>query len=122
MTEDLEPPSFQFDRREREREEDRPPPPEERMEEEPIEREVVVRRVDDERDEGRGRGFNQRLLEAIFGDQAVRTLATRAREDLLERVFSAEADRFERPLERLSSPPDAQERLAAALDGVRRAR
>ena len=68
---------------------------------------------------------SQRLLEAIFGDQAVRTLAARAREDLLERVervFSAEADRFERPLERRSSHPDAQERLAAALDGVRRAR
>jgi hypothetical protein len=68
---------------------------------------------------------SQRLLEAIFGDQAVRTLAAQAREDLLARVatiFAAEAERFERPLERLSSPEGAAEGLAGALDAVRRAR
>ena len=65
MTEDLEPPSFQFDRGrgEREREEDRPSPEDQGMEEEPIEREIVVRRVDDERDEGRGRGFRRFIPE-----------------------------------------------------------
>jgi hypothetical protein len=39
----------------------------------------------------------QKLLEAIFGDQAIRTLAARAREDLLTRVtvlLDAEAARF----------------------------
>ena len=63
MIEDLEPPSFQFGRREREREEDRRPPPEERMEEEPIDREIVVRRVDDEGGRERGRGFRRFIPE-----------------------------------------------------------
>ena len=39
----------------------------------------------------------QKVLEAIFGDQAIRTLATRAREDLLNRVnvlLDAEATRY----------------------------
>jgi phosphatidate cytidylyltransferase len=63
VTEDLEPPSFQFGRGEREREEDRRPPPEERMEEEPIDREIVVRRVDDEGDGERGRGFRRFIPE-----------------------------------------------------------
>jgi len=39
----------------------------------------------------------QKVLEAVFGDQAIRTLATRAREDLLSRVnvlLDAEAARF----------------------------
>jgi hypothetical protein len=40
----------------------------------------------------------QKLLEAIFGDQAIRSLAKRAREDLLARVdrlLQADADRFD---------------------------
>jgi len=39
----------------------------------------------------------QKVLEAIFGDQAIRTLATRSREDLLNRVnvlLDAEASRY----------------------------
>jgi phosphatidate cytidylyltransferase len=65
VTEDLEPPSFQFDRGrgEREPEEDRQGAREEGMEEEPIEREIVVRRVDDEREEGRDRGFRRFIPE-----------------------------------------------------------
>ena len=41
--------------------------------------------------------LSQKLLEAVFGDAAVRALAAEARQDLLERVeglLSAEADRF----------------------------
>jgi hypothetical protein len=66
----------------------------------------------------------QRLLEAIFGDQAVRTLAARARDDLLarvERVFTAEARRFEEPLAAALPPAGARERLARALDELERA-
>jgi energy-coupling factor transporter ATP-binding protein EcfA2 len=65
--------------------------------------------------------LSQRLLEAIFGDQAVRTLAARAREDLLARVarlFAAEARRFEAPLEDAVPPAGAGERLAATLRAV----
>ena len=49
----------------------------------------------------------QTVLEAIFGDQAVRTLAAKARADLLARVrtlLDAEADRF------LSRTADARPR------------
>jgi hypothetical protein len=66
----------------------------------------------------------QRLLEAIFGDQAVRTLAARAREDLLrrvERLFAEEARRFETPLAALLPPAGARERLAEALAELERA-
>ena len=59
----------------------------------------------------------QRVLEAIFGDQAVRTLAARARDDLLERVdvlLAQERARFERLLAP-AAPGDERERLAAAL-------
>jgi energy-coupling factor transporter ATP-binding protein EcfA2 len=65
----------------------------------------------------------QRVLEAIFGDQAVRTLAARAREDLLrrvERLFADEARRFEAPLAAVLPPADARERLAGALDELAR--
>ena len=59
----------------------------------------------------------QEVLEAIFGDQAVRTLAAKARADLLDRVrtlLDAEADRF------LSRTADARP-AADAGDGLRRA-
>ncbi len=59
----------------------------------------------------------QKLLEAIFGDQAVRRLAARARADLSERVaalFEAERDRFTALL------PDAAATSAAAA-GLRAA-
>ena len=59
----------------------------------------------------------QAVLQAIFGDQAVRTLAAKARTDLLARVrtlLDAEADRF------LSRTADARP-AADAGDGLRRA-
>jgi hypothetical protein len=67
--------------------------------------------------------IGQKLLEAIFGDQAVRTLAARAREDLLERaeqLLRGDAARFD---ELLDAAPDAESlaRLYGSLDAVRRA-
>ena len=68
--------------------------------------------------------ISQKVLEAIFGDQAVRTLAARAREDLLERaeqLLRADAARFDELLD--ASAPDAESvaRLHGSLDAVRRA-
>jgi hypothetical protein len=66
----------------------------------------------------------QKLLEAIFGDQAVRTLASRAREELVERVdrlLRADAARFEAVLDEAGPDADAFARLHAAADAVRRA-
>jgi energy-coupling factor transporter ATP-binding protein EcfA2 len=66
----------------------------------------------------------QKVLEAIFGDQAVRTLAARAREDLIERVdrlLRADAGRFEALLDAAAPEPDSFARLHAAVDAVRRA-
>ncbi len=60
----------------------------------------------------------QRVLEAIFGDQAVRTLAAQAREDLLVRVrelLAGERARFDRLLAAAAPDPDAAGRLDAAL-------
>jgi hypothetical protein len=65
----------------------------------------------------------QRLLEAIFGDQAVRTLAARAREDLLsrvERLFASEARRFAAPLEAVVPSAGARQRLSEALGELER--
>ena len=68
--------------------------------------------------------IGQKVLEAIFGDQAVRTLAARAREDLLERaeqLLRVDAGRFDELLD--ASAPDAESvaRLHGSLDAVRRA-
>ena len=66
----------------------------------------------------------QKVLEAIFGDQAVRTLAARAREDLIERVdrlLRAEAKRFDVLLDRSAPEADSFARLHAAVDAIRRA-
>jgi phosphatidate cytidylyltransferase len=65
MIEDLDPPSFQFGRGRGEREPEEPPPgePESDYPEEELEPEIVVRRVDDEPDEGRGRGFRRLIPE-----------------------------------------------------------
>ena len=66
----------------------------------------------------------QKVLEAIFGDQAVRTLAARAREDLIERVdrlLRAEAKRFDVLLDRSAPQADSFARLPAAVDAIRRA-
>ncbi|WP_252375217.1 ABC transporter [Nonomuraea sp. KC401] len=54
--------------------------------------------------------LTQKLLEAVFGDQAVRTLTVRAREDLRERVrtlLAEEAARFTAQLEVVEPPADA---------------
>jgi hypothetical protein len=68
--------------------------------------------------------LGQKVLEAIFGDQAVRSLANRAREDLLERVrelLREDSRRFDALLE--AAAPEAQSvaHLHAAATAVRRA-
>jgi energy-coupling factor transporter ATP-binding protein EcfA2 len=66
----------------------------------------------------------QKLLEAIFGDQAVRALATRAREDLVERIerlLREDAARFHGLLDEAAPEADTFARLHAAVDAIRRA-
>jgi hypothetical protein len=61
--------------------------------------------------------LGQKLLEAVFGDQAVRRLAERAREDLDRRVtvlFDAERARFGALLDGLGLDPGAADQLRAA--------
>jgi hypothetical protein len=68
--------------------------------------------------------IGQKVLEAIFGDQAVRTLAARAREDLLERVgrlLREDAARFDALLDAAAPEADSLARLHAALAAVKRA-
>ena len=63
----------------------------------------------------------QKLLEAIFGDQAVRTLAARARKNLdarVEALLGAELLRYLQRLDALGVYPDVPERLAAATDAA----
>jgi hypothetical protein len=67
----------------------------------------------------------QKVLEAVFGDQAVRRLAEQARRDLQERVDSlldAQCARFLEVLERAPVDPDAAERLRALASAVETAR
>lgn len=69
--------------------------------------------------------LSQKVLEAIFGDQAVRALAARARTDLLERVerlLDAEAARFLEPLEAAAPSADDLGLLPEALRAVEAAR
>jgi hypothetical protein len=69
--------------------------------------------------------LGQKVLEAIFGDQAVRTLAARAREDLLERVerlLTAEEARFLAAIEEVAPADDASEELHAAIRSFQNAR
>jgi energy-coupling factor transporter ATP-binding protein EcfA2 len=69
--------------------------------------------------------LSQKVLEAIFGDQAVRSLAARAREDLLarvERLLEGEAARFEDLLDRVTPPPEGADALREALGAVSAAR
>jgi hypothetical protein len=68
--------------------------------------------------------ISQKVLEAIFGDQAVRTLAARAREDLLERaeqLLRVDAVRFDELLDATAPDAESVARLHGSLDAVRRA-
>jgi hypothetical protein len=63
----------------------------------------------------------QKLLEAVFGDQALRTLAERARRKLETRVralLDEEANRYLDLLASLGIDPGAAERLRDAARGV----
>ncbi|MDN5727565.1 MAG: ABC transporter, partial [Propionibacteriales bacterium] len=67
----------------------------------------------------------QRVLEAVFGDQAIRKLANRAKEDLdarVSRLLSAELRRFHAALDGLGVPEDQAERLQVATERVARAK
>jgi hypothetical protein len=67
----------------------------------------------------------QKVLEAIFGDQAIRTLATRAREELLTRVnvlLDAEAARFTERTSPVGLDVDPGATLRKAADDVESAR
>ena len=67
----------------------------------------------------------QRLLEAIFGDQAVRSLAKAARGLLIERVealFAAEERRYHAALGEVALPKQAAARIETALTHVEEAR
>jgi hypothetical protein len=67
----------------------------------------------------------QKVLEAIFGDQAIRALAGKARDDLLVRVdalLEAEATRYLVLLEETASADDPGDALRAAAAAVERAR
>jgi len=67
----------------------------------------------------------QKVLEAIFGDQAVRELAARARKDLLERIerlLHGDAGRFQALLDPVLPAPEAPARVRDALQAVQRAR
>jgi hypothetical protein len=69
--------------------------------------------------------LGQKLLEAVFGDQAVRSLAERARKALEVRVqdlFAAEQARYTDLLDRLELDPETPERLRRASRRVEDAR
>jgi len=77
---------------------------------------------------GGGAVLGQKLLEAVFGDQAVRSLAERARRDLERRVaelFEAERRRYVDMLDQLGDAASASEalrRAARRVDDLRFAR
>jgi hypothetical protein len=67
----------------------------------------------------------QRVLEAVFGDAAVRSLAARAREDLEQRanrLLTAERDRFDLLVAAAAPPEDAAGALRAASRALATAR
>ena len=69
--------------------------------------------------------LGQKVLEAIFGDQAVRSLAAKARVDLLERVeqlLTLDAERFFSRLAPVSPSVGRAARLEDALAAVQHAR
>jgi hypothetical protein len=66
--------------------------------------------------------LSQKLLEAVFGDQAVRTLTLRAREDLrarVEDILAREAARFTGLLDAVRPPDGSAPALRAAAEAVR---
>jgi hypothetical protein len=68
--------------------------------------------------------LGQKVLEAIFGDQAVRELAAEARRDLIDRadqILRADAARFNALVEGAATEAEGFARLHAAIDAVRRA-
>jgi hypothetical protein len=68
--------------------------------------------------------LGQKVLEAIFGDQAVRELAAQARRDIVERadqVLRSDAARFDALVEGAATEAMGFARLQAAIDAVRRA-
>jgi hypothetical protein len=67
----------------------------------------------------------QKVLEAIFGDQAVREMAAKARALLVVRIkelYAGEAARYERGVDRASIQRDQPRALAAAAAAVKAAR
>ncbi|MBC7638242.1 MAG: ABC transporter, partial [Rhodoferax sp.] len=67
----------------------------------------------------------QRLLEAVFGDQAVRSLATKAREELVTRsvaVLAVDRARLDAVLDGLPVSGEGAAGLAAAVERVEAAR
>src|SRR5215218_8753664 len=67
----------------------------------------------------------QRVLEALLGDQAVRTLAAKAREDLLVRargLLESEEERYEALLAGAAPGQASTDRLRAVVDELERAR
>ncbi|MFI6325698.1 ABC transporter [Nonomuraea sp. NPDC050556] len=65
--------------------------------------------------------LSQKLLEAIFGDQAVRTLTTRARDDLRARVvdlLEVESQRFSSVLATVGTPQDTAAALRSAAGEI----
>ncbi|KUG55615.1 ABC transporter [Serinicoccus chungangensis] len=67
----------------------------------------------------------QRLLEAVFGDQAVRAMALKARRSLLGRVeelYAAQRSRFDAVLQEVAVPQDALDELQSAAASVEGAR
>jgi energy-coupling factor transporter ATP-binding protein EcfA2 len=68
--------------------------------------------------------LGQKVLEALFGDQAVRELAAKARSDLVERadkLLRDDAARFDALIEGAMTEADGLARLHAAIGAVRRA-
>jgi energy-coupling factor transporter ATP-binding protein EcfA2 len=66
----------------------------------------------------------QRVLEAVFGDQAVRELARRAQDDLIDRVSMLMQDEraaFDQALDRLRIPDDQVDVLTVAIRVARNA-
>jgi hypothetical protein len=69
--------------------------------------------------------LGQRVLEAVFGDAAVRSLATRAREDLEDRadqLLAYERGRFDDRVDAAAPAPTAAEDLRAAVRDLATAR